>query len=207
MVLEVFIFSIAVQLLWGLQLRFRAKFTAILAFAARLPVIVAAAIRLYYLHKRLTGESYTSEYIIATQWQMCITIMASVVTSLGPFLRPFSKEYTPAYKTSEYGRLSKRSVKDSFKNSLSISGRPLRSANSGRSPSFMMQTLSSPNRNQALGDEVRILEAAGEPVEPTITSTIIREPPRLTPDPSWRGINKRTDIRVNTGPASHYNSA
>ena len=101
MLLEVFIFSIAVQLLWGLQLRFRAKFTAILAFAVRLPVIVAAGIRLYYLHKRLTGESYTSEYIIATQWQMCITIMASVVTGLGPFLRPFTKEYTSAYKTSE----------------------------------------------------------------------------------------------------------
>ncbi len=184
---EVFIFGIAIQLLWGLQLRFRAKFTAILAFAVRLPVIPAAAVRLYYLRKRITGESYTAEYVIATQWQMGVTILASVVTGLGPFLRPFSQDYVAGYGTSEYGRLSKKTAKGSVSTAI-----PLKSGHSVRSDSFLMQNLHPLDENTLRGDEVRILGGVGPAEHPATTKRDGN--PRPEGDRPWMVINKKTEI-------------
>jgi hypothetical protein len=79
-------------------MRIKTKTTIILAFSARLPVILLAAIRLYYLHSQLSGETFTFDYIVATQWQIGYAIMSSTITGLGPFLRPFEKEYATSYR-------------------------------------------------------------------------------------------------------------
>jgi hypothetical protein len=85
-------------------MRFKSKLLVIFAFSARLPVIAIAAVRLHYLHERFLGRSDTFEYLVATQWQMGYAIMASTITGLGPFLRPFNKEYTTSYQQkSNYG--------------------------------------------------------------------------------------------------------
>jgi hypothetical protein len=102
-VTEAFIFGIAVQLVWTLQMKLKAKLIVVFAFSARLPVIAIAGVRMYYLQRHLVGTTDTFEYIVATQWQMGYAIMSSTITGMGPFLRPFNKEYTTSYHSSKYG--------------------------------------------------------------------------------------------------------
>ncbi|KAI4950827.1 hypothetical protein J4E86_007334 [Alternaria arbusti] len=90
---ELLMFLAAVHLIYSLQMRLLAKLLVILAFSARLPVIAIAGIRLYYLDLRLSGSNFTFDYVIATQWQMGYAIMSSTITGMGPFLKPFDKEY------------------------------------------------------------------------------------------------------------------
>ncbi|CAN9277481.1 unnamed protein product [Alternaria alternata] len=90
---ELFIFLAAVHLIYSLQMRLRTKLLVILAFGARLPVIAIAGVRLYYLDQRLRGVTFTFDYVVATQWQMGYAIMSSTITGMGPFLKPFDKEY------------------------------------------------------------------------------------------------------------------
>jgi len=99
---ELLMFLAAVHLIYSLQMRLLAKLLVILAFSARLPVIAIAGIRLYYLDLRLRGSNFTFDYVIATQWQMGYAIMSSTITGMGPFLKPFDKEYVSStYK--QYG--------------------------------------------------------------------------------------------------------
>ena len=97
-VTEASLYLIALHLIATLHMRVKTKVTVILAFSARLPVILLATIRLYYLHTQLSGSTFTFDYVVATQWQMGYAIMSSTITGLGPFLRPFEKEYTTSYR-------------------------------------------------------------------------------------------------------------
>lgn len=106
----------------------------IFAFSARLPVIAIAGVRLYFLYQRLRGDSYTYEYIVATQWQMGYAIMSSTITGMGPFLRPFNREYTTSYK---YGVSSHKSQPQN--SSLSGGG----ALQPTVSQSYLMETLPS----------------------------------------------------------------
>ncbi|KAH7076159.1 hypothetical protein FB567DRAFT_535587 [Paraphoma chrysanthemicola] len=109
-VTEALIFSIAIQLVWSLQMRIKAKLVVVFAFSARVPLIAIAAVRLYYLHQRFGGNNDSFAYLVATQWQMGYAIMSFTITGMGPFLRPFNKEYTTSYhKRSAYGNSSQRS--------------------------------------------------------------------------------------------------
>ncbi|KAF2846383.1 hypothetical protein T440DRAFT_471833 [Plenodomus tracheiphilus IPT5] len=139
-VTEIFIFGIAIQLVWGLQMPTRAKLLVIFAFSARLPVVGIAGIRLYLWH-RLTTSSSTYEYVVATQWQMGYAIMSSTITGMGPFLRPFNKEYTTSnYKRSAYGLGSQPSTQPA---SSTMDSAALRPRASWRSQSYLMETLPS----------------------------------------------------------------
>jgi hypothetical protein len=57
MLTELLIFAIAIQLVYSLQMRLKAKLVVIFAFSARLPLVAIAAIRLHYLHQRISGDS------------------------------------------------------------------------------------------------------------------------------------------------------
>lgn len=75
------------------------------AFSARLPVIIAAAFRLHYVHTTLVADDRTLEgakYVVATQWHIGYAIMSTTITGLGPFLRPFSKSFSTSYRRSSY---------------------------------------------------------------------------------------------------------
>ena len=79
---------------------------AIFAFSTRLPVIIAAAFRLHYLHATFSSADRTLDgayYVIATQWHIGYAVMSTTITGLGPFLRPFSKS-SPSfyYRSSNY---------------------------------------------------------------------------------------------------------
>jgi hypothetical protein len=118
----------------------KAKVIVVLAFSARLPVIAIAATRLYHLHEHFHGTSTTFEYIVATQWQMGYAIMSSTITGMGPFLRPFNKEYTISHPSkSGYGHHS--SYKADQSRSMEASTQLQR--NSYQSERYLMQSLPS----------------------------------------------------------------
>jgi hypothetical protein len=119
----------------------KAKIFVILAFSTRLPVIVFASLRLYYLHIHFLGASPTAEYIVVTQWQMGYAIMSSTFTSLGPFLRPFDAGMrTTSYQnTSRYGNVSAH-VPEKHHNST-VHSKPQR--NSWQSEGYLMQSIPS----------------------------------------------------------------
>lgn len=84
----------------------KAKLMVVAAFGARVPVIVAAAFRLHYLHTTLKSADrtlYGSYYAIATRWHLGYAVMSITITGLGPFLRPFSKSSPSSYHPSTFG--------------------------------------------------------------------------------------------------------
>jgi hypothetical protein len=136
-------------MVWNLQMRFKSKLLVIFAFSARLPVIAIAAVRLHYLHERFLGRSDTFEYLVATQWQMGYAIMASTITGLGPFLRPFNKEYTTSYQQkSNYG--SQRS--DMADNSQNAGPTGSQSRGSWNSEGYLMQPVISRRGTRTTGE-------------------------------------------------------
>lgn len=123
-------------------MRLKPKLGVVFAFSARLPVIAIAAVRLHYLHQRFLGATDTFGYLVATQWQMGYAIMSSTITGMGPFLRPFNKEYTTSYHTrSTYGNNSQRSQGLHVSRDADVPGRPER--NSWQSEGYLMQPIPS----------------------------------------------------------------
>ncbi|KAF2030743.1 hypothetical protein EK21DRAFT_64705 [Setomelanomma holmii] len=141
-VTELLIFGIAVQLVWSLQMRLKSKLVVVFAFSARLPVVAITAVRLHFLHQRFVGTNDNFEYIVATQWQMGYAIMSSTITGMGPFLRPFNKEYTTSYhKRSAYGNSSQVSSGLAPPRSTDAPGQTSR--NSWQSEGYLMQPIAS----------------------------------------------------------------
>lgn len=88
-------------------MRWKAKFLVVFAFSARLPVIMIAAIRLYYFHQAIADKNVTyasSFYLVANQWQMSYAIISLTITGMGPFLRPFNKDLMTSYVAKRYAR-------------------------------------------------------------------------------------------------------
>lgn len=124
-------------------MRRSAKLLVIFAFSARLPVIAIASVRLYYLRERITGSD-TFVYVVATQWQMGYAIMSSTITGMGPFLKPFEKEYVASYK--HYGsshRSATQQTASSYASSAPPPRRLARNARDNMSESYLMENLSS----------------------------------------------------------------
>lgn len=168
-------------------MRLKSKLIVIFAFSARLPVIAAAGVRLYYLYQRLEGDSYTFEYIVATQWQMGYAIMSSTITGIGPFLKPFNKEYTTSYKQSGYGHSSERSQDPDVSNA----GPTLRSRSSWMSQSYLMQTL--PSRR---GSKSTLPESAEIHGDMTTRSHVSNVSTSTTPEPAQSSPSSQAPIMM-----------
>jgi hypothetical protein len=142
-------------------MRLKAKLVVIFAFSARLPVILIAAIRLYYLHEHFVSTGMTFEYIVATQWQMGYAIMASTITGMGPFLRPFNKEFTTSYHNqSAYGHNSAHAASKSHTTGASDKQR-----DSWQSEGYLMQSLPSRRASKTTESDARdlsTLDSAGD---------------------------------------------
>ena len=125
-------------------MRLKVKLIVVFAFSARLPVIAVAAVRLHYLRQRFLGTSTSDafEYLVATQWQMGYAIMSSTITGMGPFLRPFNKEYTASqHKRSGYGHGSQRSDRPDQSRDAEAADQLARS--SWQSEGYLMQPIPS----------------------------------------------------------------
>ncbi|KAJ8109857.1 hypothetical protein OPT61_g7153 [Boeremia exigua] len=176
-VTESLIFGIAVQLVWTLHMRWGAKFLVVFAFSARLPVIVIAAIRLYYFHEAIadTNVTYASSfYLVANQWQMSYAIISLTITGMGPFLRPFNKDLMTSYVARRYAR----------------NGNVIASQSEGSHPSYPMSRLDheedrpAPVRmRQRNRRESKVPSPEPGQVSPTSQTSIIRsaEPPTFRP--------------------------
>jgi hypothetical protein len=121
-------------------MRTKSKLIVIFAFSARLPVLVLAVLRLHFLRQHFLGTNTTFGYVVAMQWQMGYAIMASTITGMGPFLRPFNKEYTTSYQQkSAYGNGSVH-IPTQSRNADTLD-QPSR--NSWQSEGYLMQPLPS----------------------------------------------------------------
>ena len=182
-VTEGLIFCIAVQLVWTLHMRWKAKFMVVFAFSARLPVILIAAIRLHYFHEAISGTDVTfasSFYLVANQWQMSYAIISLTITGMGPFLRPFNKDMMTSYIAQRYAR----------------NGNVIGSQSGGTQGSYSMSRLDredNSNNNRLAPVKIRkrsdpkLQSRAQSPepghVSPTSQTSIIRsaEPPTFRP--------------------------
>jgi hypothetical protein len=163
----VLVFGIAIQLVWALQMSLKAKIIVILAFSARLPVIAIAATRLYHLHEHFMGTGATFEYIVATQWQMGYAIMSSTITGMGPFLRPFNKEYTTSHRSkSGYGHNS--ALRTDQSRNTQVSNRLRR--NSYQSERYLMQSI--PSRR---GSRTTLSDAPEQNTAPNPSHVCLRD--------------------------------
>jgi hypothetical protein len=166
-------------MVWNLQVRLKTKFIIVFAFSARLPVIAIAAVRLHYLRQRFIGTSRTFEYLVATQWQMGYAIMSSTITGMGPFFRPFEREYATNYRRSTgYGSLRSDMAKQSH--NTDVPERTPRS--SWRSEGYPMQPISLRRASKATVSDVT---APGDStIRPTISSNSLKqEPSQASPNP------------------------
>ncbi|KAJ4331804.1 hypothetical protein N0V95_009806 [Ascochyta clinopodiicola] len=187
-VTEGLIFLIAVQLVWKLHMRWRAKLLVIFAFSARLPVIMIAAIRLYYFHNAIadTNVTYASSfYLVANQWQMSYAIISLTITGMGPFLRPFNKDLMTSYVAKRYAR----------------NGNVIESRSGGSQLSYQMSRLDHENQSSHMrvGPKSRCNDSKApspEPgqISPTSQTSIIRsaEPPTFRPQ--HEGLRHDTEV-------------
>ncbi|KAH8704573.1 hypothetical protein GQ44DRAFT_743608 [Phaeosphaeriaceae sp. PMI808] len=127
------------------------KLIVVFAFSARLPVIAVTTVRFHFLHLRFLGTSSLFEYIIASQWQMGYAIMSSTITGMGPFLRPFDKEYTTSHhKRSDFGHSFERS--HAFNQSCEAEAPGQLQRNSWQWEGYLMQPISSQGSGTSLPD-------------------------------------------------------
>ncbi|OSS48472.1 hypothetical protein B5807_07911 [Epicoccum nigrum] len=190
-VTEGLIFFIAVQLVWTLHMRWKAKFMVVFAFSARLPIILIAAIRLYYFHQAISNTNVTyasSFYLVANQWQMSYAIISLTITGMGPFLRPFNKDMMTSYIAKRYAR----------------NGNVIESQSGGTQGSYNMSRLDREENNRLA--PVKIRKRSGskhqsrayspEPghVSPTSQTSIIRSAEQPTFRPQHEGVRHDTEV-------------
>jgi|SRR5690242_9402418 len=173
-------------------MRWKTKFLVVFAFSARLPVILIAAIRLYYFHQAISDTNVTyasSFYLVANQWQMSYAIISLTITGMGPFLRPFNKDLMTSYVAKRYAR----------------NGDIIESQSGGSQPSYQMSRLdnedAAPTRVRVRqGSRSRLESKAPSPepgqISPTSQTSIIRsaEPPTFRPQ--HEGLRHDAEIWV-----------
>lgn len=193
-------------MVWSLQMKLKSKIFVVFAFSARLPVIAIAGTRLHYLHRHFLGKTVTFEYLVATQWQMGYAIMSSTITGMGPFIRPFNKEYQSSYANSkfEYGHSSSRGP-DPFR-STRASTIPQRA--SWQSEGYLMESIPSGRGSRVTtsdGPEMSVIEEASATHAPTPSKMPVphttHAPNILKADANFRPIDDvtRTDWDVWVG--------
>jgi hypothetical protein len=93
---EVSIFAMSIYFVAGLHMALKMKATVVQAFAIRLPVIAASAVRLHFLHRQIYSDDPTLDGYLAGVWtqvEVSYSLIATAAACLGPFIRPFGKPY------------------------------------------------------------------------------------------------------------------
>ncbi|XTI90447.1 hypothetical protein V2W45_1345131 [Cenococcum geophilum] len=92
---------ISIYLVANPNMALRLKAMVVGASSSQLPVIVAPAIRLYYLRRTISSRnsSLNGAYsAVATQWQLGYATMLSTISSLGPFPPPLQQHELPTHE-------------------------------------------------------------------------------------------------------------
>ncbi|KAJ5164763.1 uncharacterized protein N7500_006593 [Penicillium coprophilum] len=90
---EVLTFGLCVLLVWGIQMRWKQKWTVIFAFGTRFPVIILIILRQTYLNRSLFYPDpplHLSDALVVTAVLLHSSIMVSTVPCLKPFVIVFN---------------------------------------------------------------------------------------------------------------------
>lgn len=93
---EIALFIGGFWLVRDLQLPWSKKSVVVIAYGLRLPVILAAAVRLYYLHKSLYSDDESLHGILAyvcTQIELSYAVIATTMPCLKPFMSALNTGY------------------------------------------------------------------------------------------------------------------
>ncbi|CAK7210898.1 hypothetical protein SCUCBS95973_000948 [Sporothrix curviconia] len=93
---EVALFVGGVWLVRGVQLPWSKKSVVVIAYGLRLPVILAAAVRLYYIHSSLYSDDESLHGILAsvcTQIELSYAVIATTMPCLKPFMSALNTGY------------------------------------------------------------------------------------------------------------------
>jgi hypothetical protein len=191
---EGLIFLIAVQLVWTLHMRRKAKFLVVFAFSARLPIIMIAAIRLYYFHAAIVDTNVTfasSFYLVANQWQMSYSIISLTIIGMGPFLRPFNKDLMTSYVAKRYARNGDVIGSRSAGSQLSSYQMNRLDRGDNRPARVRVQGASSRSRNES-----KVPSPEPGQISPTSQTSIIRSAELPTFRPQHEGLRHDAEVWV-----------
>lgn len=93
---EIALFVGGFWLVRDLQLPWSKKSVVVIAYGLRLPVVVAAAVRLYYIRKSLYSEDQSLHGILAsvcTQVELSYAVIATTMPCLKPFMSALNTQY------------------------------------------------------------------------------------------------------------------
>lgn len=93
---EIALFVGGFWLVRDLQLSWRKKSVVVIAYGLRLPVVLAAAVRLYYLHQSLYSDDESLHGILAsvcTQTELAYAVIATTMPCLKPFMSALNTGY------------------------------------------------------------------------------------------------------------------
>ncbi|CAK7240420.1 MAG: hypothetical protein STHCBS139747_001859 [Sporothrix thermara] len=93
---EIALFIGGLWLVRGVQLPWSKKSVVVVAYGLRLPVICAAAVRLYYIHKSLYSDDESLQGILAsvcTQVELSYAVVATTMPCLKPFMSALNTGY------------------------------------------------------------------------------------------------------------------
>ncbi len=93
---EVALFVGGLWLVRNLQLPWSKKSVVVVAYGLRLPVIAAAAVRLYYIHQALYADDASLHGVLAavcTQIELCYAVVATTMPCLKPFMSALNTNY------------------------------------------------------------------------------------------------------------------
>ncbi|KAK2879363.1 hypothetical protein FQN49_000951 [Arthroderma sp. PD_2] len=90
---ELYAAWVPIYLVWSLQMQIRSKFVVLFAFSFRLPVLVAAGTRLYYLRQQQIHEDflfYGAAASVCLEVELHYGLMAATIPCLKPFVKLFN---------------------------------------------------------------------------------------------------------------------
>ncbi|KAF7195150.1 hypothetical protein HII31_03356 [Pseudocercospora fuligena] len=92
-IIEILIFAMPIWLVWGLQTDLMRKFTVVAIFSLRLPVIVAAGLRIHFLSQTIGSSEPLLRGVIpfiCLNIEMHYGLMAATMPTLKPFVGAFN---------------------------------------------------------------------------------------------------------------------
>ncbi|EFQ97430.1 hypothetical protein MGYG_00471 [Nannizzia gypsea CBS 118893] len=92
-IVELYAAWVPVYLVWSLQMHLRSKIIVLFAFSFRLPVLVAAGARLYYLRQQQMQEDllfYGAAASVCLEVELHYGLMAATIPCLKPFVKLFN---------------------------------------------------------------------------------------------------------------------
>ncbi|KLJ10256.1 hypothetical protein EMPG_14369 [Blastomyces silverae] len=111
--MELLLALLPVYIAWGLHVHLKSKLVLLFAFSFRLPVIIVAALRIFYLRKQ---DMMDDPFFYGTVPSVCMEVELhySLIAATIPCLKPFVKSFNTGY----LGRLE--IIPDSFRDTIPL---------------------------------------------------------------------------------------